>query len=91
MTSPFDFTGKAVFAAGGTSGINLGIAGGLPPPAPASPSASRSQQRVDGAFARSSPVMAARSWGAAADVRDYAAIARSTGRRLMTPSARSTC
>ena len=52
MTNPFDFTGKSVFVAGGSSGINLGIAEAFAAAGASLAIASRSQQRVDGACAQ---------------------------------------
>jgi NAD(P)-dependent dehydrogenase (short-subunit alcohol dehydrogenase family) len=75
MTSPFDFTGKAVFVAGGSSGINLGIAEAFAASGASLAIASRSQQRVDGACAQLAR-HGGKVLGRSADVRDYAAIAR---------------
>lgn len=48
----FDFTGKTVFVAGGTSGINLGIAEAFAKAGAKVAVASRSQNRVDEAQRR---------------------------------------
>ena len=74
MTSPFDFTGKAVFVAGGSSGINLGIAEAFAAAGASLAIASRSPERVEracGELKRHGGKVLGRS----ADVRDYAAIA----------------
>jgi NAD(P)-dependent dehydrogenase (short-subunit alcohol dehydrogenase family) len=73
LVGALDFTGKAVFVAGGTSGINLGIAEAFACCGARVAVASRSQARVDAAVARlenCGPEAA----GFAADVRDYAAV-----------------
>jgi NAD(P)-dependent dehydrogenase (short-subunit alcohol dehydrogenase family) len=46
---PFDFTGRHVFVAGGTSGINLGIAEGFAKRGARLTVISRSPERVAGA------------------------------------------
>ena len=46
---PFDFTGRYVFVAGGTSGINLGIAEGFAKRGARLTVISRSPERVAGA------------------------------------------
>ena len=69
-----DFTGKTVFVAGGSSGINLGIADAFAARGANVAIASRSQERVDGAVRQ----LAAHGGGVAgyaADVRDAGAIA----------------
>lgn len=73
MTSPFDFTGKNVFVAGGTSGINLGIAHAFARAGASITVASRSAEKVAAA------VEALRAHGGvvaghALDVRDYARV-----------------
>jgi NAD(P)-dependent dehydrogenase (short-subunit alcohol dehydrogenase family) len=70
---PFDFTGRNVFVAGGTSGINLGIAEGFAAHGARLTVISRSAERV------ASAVAALKQHGAdvvgfAADVRDPAAV-----------------
>lgn len=69
----FDFTGKTVFVAGGTSGINLGIALGFAEAGARVAVLSRSQDKVDAAVAK---LKAARPGGEAigfaADVREFA-------------------
>ncbi len=74
MTNPFDFSGKSVFVAGGSSGINLGIANAFAASGAKVAIASRSQERVDRAceeLRRHGREVLGRS----ADVRDFAAIA----------------
>jgi NAD(P)-dependent dehydrogenase (short-subunit alcohol dehydrogenase family) len=73
MTNPFDFTGKVVFVAGGTSGINLGIAEAFAAAGAAVAVASRSQERVEAATAQLAR-HGGKVLGRSADVRDYAAI-----------------
>src|SRR5579875_832566 len=71
---PFDFTGKSVFVAGGSSGINLGIAAAFAARRARLAIASRSPERVERActeLARHGGKVLGRS----ADVRDFAAIA----------------
>src|SRR5260221_6380144 len=73
MTSAFDFTGKAVFVAGGSSGINLGIADAFAAAGASLAIASRSAERVEracGELKRHGGKLV----GNSADVRDYAAI-----------------
>ncbi|HTS92813.1 MAG TPA: SDR family oxidoreductase [Stellaceae bacterium] len=74
MDGAFDYRGKTVFVAGGSSGINLGIAEGFARAGAAVAIASRSKSRVDAAAAalraHGGEVM-----GETADVRDYAAVA----------------
>jgi NAD(P)-dependent dehydrogenase (short-subunit alcohol dehydrogenase family) len=50
MNNTFDFSGKAVFIAGGSSGINLGIADAFARHGASVAILSRSQQRIDGAL-----------------------------------------
>ena len=73
LARAFDFTGRVVFVAGGTSGINLEIAEAFACCGARVAVVSRHQARVDAAVARlenCSPEAA----GFVADVRDYAAI-----------------
>jgi NAD(P)-dependent dehydrogenase (short-subunit alcohol dehydrogenase family) len=73
LADAFDFTHRAVFVAGGTSGINLGIAEAFACCGARVAVVSRHQARVDGAVARlenCGPEAA----GFVADVRDYAAV-----------------
>jgi NAD(P)-dependent dehydrogenase (short-subunit alcohol dehydrogenase family) len=75
MTNAFDFTGKSVFVAGGSSGINLGIAQGFAAHGASVAIASRSAERVEaacGALRRHG----GKVLGKSADVRDYAAISQ---------------
>ncbi|WP_225767984.1 SDR family oxidoreductase [Inquilinus sp. Marseille-Q2685] len=72
MGEVIDFAGKTVFVAGGTSGINLGIALGFARAGARVAVMSRSQEKVDAAVARLREA-GAEAMGAAADVRDYAA------------------
>jgi NAD(P)-dependent dehydrogenase (short-subunit alcohol dehydrogenase family) len=51
MTTPFDYSNKTVFIAGGTSGINLGIAQGFAAAGAKLAVLSRSQEKVDAAVA----------------------------------------
>jgi NAD(P)-dependent dehydrogenase (short-subunit alcohol dehydrogenase family) len=74
MTDAFDFSGKTVFVAGGSSGINLGIAEAFAAAGANLGIASRSQGRVDVACA-SLRRHGRGVLGRSADVRDYAAIA----------------
>ena len=74
MTIELDFTGKHVFVAGGTSGINLGIAQAFARTGASLSVLSRSQEKVDAA------VESLSAWnhpacGMSADVRDYDAVA----------------
>src|SRR5476651_2266307 len=71
---PFDFTGRTVFVAGGTSGINLGIARGFASRGANVAVASRSADKVDAAVKQLSK-LGGKAMGRAADVRDAAAIA----------------
>ncbi len=69
-----DYTGKSVFVAGGTSGINLGIARGFAQAGAKLAVLSRKQEKVDAAVAELQS-LGATAIGFAADVRDYEAIA----------------
>jgi NAD(P)-dependent dehydrogenase (short-subunit alcohol dehydrogenase family) len=71
---PFDFTGRSVFVAGGTSGINLGIARGFAAHGANAAVASRSADKVDAAVKELSS-LGGKAMGRAADVRDAPAIA----------------
>lgn len=73
MQNPIDFSGKTVFVAGGTSGINLGVAEGFARAGARVAVMSRSQDKVDAAVAHLSSFGQTCS-GAAADVRDYEAV-----------------
>lgn len=73
MQNPIDFSGKAVFVAGGTSGINLGVAEGFARAGARIAVLSRSRDKVDAAVAHLSS-FGQSCLGAAADVRDYAAV-----------------
>ncbi|MEO6292417.1 MAG: SDR family NAD(P)-dependent oxidoreductase, partial [Burkholderiaceae bacterium] len=72
-----DFKGCAVFVAGGSSGINLGIAKAFAASGASVAIASRSPERVTGAVAelRALAAPGARIEGYSADVRDAEAIA----------------
>src|SRR3984957_6461917 len=74
MTQPFDYRGKNVFVAGGSSGINLGIADAFAAAGAKVAILSRSQPRIDGALEQLRRHGGAVA-GYAADVRDYAALA----------------
>jgi len=67
--------GKAAFVAGGTSGINLGIASALAAHGAAVAVLSRRQEKVDAAVQQLS-ASGAHAIGFAADVRDYGAVER---------------
>ncbi len=69
----FDFSGKAVFVAGGTSGINLGVAKRFAEAGAKLAVMSRSQEKVDAAVAELSG-LGAEAVGYAADVRHFGAV-----------------
>lgn len=73
MQNPIDFSGKNVFVAGGTSGINLGVAEGFARAGAGLAVLSRSQDKVDAAVERLSS-FGGTCVGAAGDVRDYEAV-----------------
>ena len=73
MSQPFDFSGQHVFVAGGTSGINLGIAKAFAKAGAKVSVMSRSQDKVDAAVAAIHAAGGA-AFGQAADVREYAAV-----------------
>lgn len=73
MDTVFDFSNKTVFVAGGTSGINLGIAEGFAAAGARVGVLSRSHDKVDAALDRLR-ALGVDALGYAADVRDYAAI-----------------
>ena len=74
MSAPsFDFTGKTVFVAGGTSGINQGIAEAFGRAGASVAVFSRSQDKVDAAVARLE-ALGAPAFGAAGDVRQPEAV-----------------
>jgi NAD(P)-dependent dehydrogenase (short-subunit alcohol dehydrogenase family) len=70
---PFDFSGKSVFVAGGTSGINLGIAEAFARLGASVAVFSRSADKVEQAVERLQG-HGATALGFAGDVRDYAAV-----------------
>jgi NAD(P)-dependent dehydrogenase (short-subunit alcohol dehydrogenase family) len=76
MTSPYldriDLSGKSVFVAGGTSGINLGIAEDFARAGARVAVMSRSQEKVD-ATVNQLRALGCEAIGTSADVRDYAA------------------
>ncbi|MDP3859521.1 MAG: SDR family oxidoreductase [Stagnimonas sp.] len=72
-SSAFDYRGKTVFIAGGTSGINFGIAQGFARAGARLAVLSRSQDKVDAAVA-SLKELGGEVRGYAADVRDYEAV-----------------
>jgi NAD(P)-dependent dehydrogenase (short-subunit alcohol dehydrogenase family) len=72
--NPFDFTDKHVFVAGGTAGINLGIAEGFARAGARVAVCSRSQEKVDAAVRRLGGETPARALGFACDVRDFARV-----------------
>ena len=71
--APFDFTGKNVFVAGGTSGINFGIAQGFARAGAKLAVLSRKQDKVDYAVGELKKLTKT-AIGFAADVRQYDAI-----------------
>jgi NAD(P)-dependent dehydrogenase (short-subunit alcohol dehydrogenase family) len=71
MTQPFDFTGRHVFVAGGTSGINLGIAAAVARAGARVGVLSRAPEKVK----RAVDLLGPGAWGQAADVRSYDAVA----------------
>lgn len=73
MRASFDYTGAAVFVAGGTSGINLGIAMAFAAAGARVGVGSRRQEKVDAAVARLGSA-AGPALGYAFDVRDHAAV-----------------
>lgn len=79
MQNPIDFTGRTVFVAGGTSGINLGVAEGFARAGAGVAVLSRSQEKVDAALEQLA-AFGAPTFGAAADVRDYEAVAGVLGK-----------
>jgi NAD(P)-dependent dehydrogenase (short-subunit alcohol dehydrogenase family) len=74
MTTSSEFQGKTVFVAGGSSGINLGIARAFAKAGAKVAIASRSQERVDGAVAELK-ALGGEVYGFSADVRQPEAIA----------------
>lgn len=75
MTATFDFSDKTVFVAGGTSGINLGIARCFASAGARVAVASRSQDKVDAAVAGLRD-LGATATGYALDVRDADAVGK---------------
>ena len=84
-----DLAGKTVFVAGGTSGINLGIAEDFARAGARVAVRSRSQDKVDATVDRLH-ALGAEAMGASADVRDYAAT-EAACRQHTINSDRSTC
>ena len=74
MARYLDFTGKTVFVAGGTSGINLGVAEGFARHGAKVAVLSRSQEKVDAAVAKLKEY-GQDAAGFSADVRDAEAVA----------------
>jgi NAD(P)-dependent dehydrogenase (short-subunit alcohol dehydrogenase family) len=74
MDHSFDFAGRHVFVAGGSSGINLGIAEGFAAQGAKVAICSRSTERIEGALEQLRR-HGGECFGQAADVRDPAAIA----------------
>lgn len=74
MNNPFDFSGRSVFVAGGSSGINLGIAHAFAAAGANVAIASRNAERVAGAVAQLQ-AHSTQVHGYIADVRDPEAIA----------------
>ena len=73
MSQPLDFTDQHVFVAGGTSGINLGIAKGFAQNGAKLSVLSRSQEKVDSAVEMLSS-FGQPAVGCSADVRNYEAV-----------------
>ena len=73
MSDPFDYTGKAVFVVGGTSGINLGIAHAFAQRGAKMALMGRKQEKLDAAVAEVQAHGGA-VIGFSADVRDHAAV-----------------
>ncbi len=73
MSGPFDFSGKLVFVAGGTSGINLGVAHAFAKAGAKLVVISRKQDKVDAAVA-ALKTHGGEAAGFAVDVRDAAAV-----------------
>ena len=73
MSGPFDYSGKTVFIAGGTSGINLGVAHAFAKAGAKLAVISRKQDKVDAAVA-ALKTHGGEAIGYAVDVRDYAAV-----------------
>lgn len=73
MENGFDFTGKTVFIAGGTSGINLGIAEAFAGAGAALAVCSRSPEKVEAAVGKLE-ALGPKAVGFCADVRDSAAV-----------------
>ena len=73
MSTPFDFSGKTVFIAGGTSGINLGVAHAFAKAGAKLAVISRKQDKVDAAVA-ALKTHGGEAIGFAVDVRDCAAV-----------------
>ncbi|MBL6749645.1 MAG: SDR family oxidoreductase [Nevskia sp.] len=73
MEVPYDYSGKSVFVAGGTSGINLGVAHAFARAGARLAVLSRSQEKVDAAVA-ALKTHGGEATGFAADVREPAAV-----------------
>lgn len=73
MAQPFDFAGRTVFVAGGTSGINFGIAQGFARAGAKLAVLSRKQDKVDAAVAELAK-LGPKAIGFAADVRQPASV-----------------
>ena len=73
MSSPFSYADAHIFVAGGTSGINLGIAQAFARAGARVSVLSRSQDKVDAAVAALRE-LGPDAFGVTADVRDYAAV-----------------
>ena len=72
-TTPFDFSGRHVFVAGGSSGINFGIARGFAQAGARVSLISRSADKVEQAVA-ALVALGGEAWGQAADVRQPDAV-----------------
>jgi len=73
MKQPFDFSGKTLFVAGGTSGINLGIAAGFAAAGARVAVCSRDQAKVDAAVVQIQS-HGVEALGFRCDVRNYAEV-----------------
>ena len=75
MQNPIDYSNRIVFVAGGTSGINFGVAEGFARAGASVAVLSRSEEKVNTAVERLS-ALGGPAMGVAADVRDYESVER---------------
>lgn len=75
MQNPIDYSNRIVFVAGGTSGINFGVAEGFARAGASVGVLSRSEEKVNTAVERLS-ALGGPAMGVAADVRDYESVER---------------